>query len=753
MRLTRILFLLLLALAAPAAAQAPPPAQLDHLAQVLRDPARRAELLRLIEALASTERALAQPGEAAPAAAAPPAAATQPAAAEADDNLFTPTTLGGRLLVHLGERIEQFADLVMATAHGMTDLSALWAGLTALGRSPVQQARLGNALLHLAGLGLAGLLLEALAARLLRRLSRRLERAAPPDGNAWTWLRRVPLVLGRLGLDLLPLALLGGTVMLGLGLARPRMPTQLVVLMTLNLYLAARVGLALARMLLSPAAGHLRLLPCSDANAAWLIIWLRRLLVVGLGSYALAELTALVGMPARTHAAVLRLGLLLLTLMLARMIRQQRDAVARVLRPPPLRAEDGIDQTHRLLRALRARLAAHWHLLAMGWLLAGWAVAGMGVESGFSRMLNGSAQTLGLVAAAKLLDEAMHWLLRRLLHPSAAAARQAPWLAPFARRYVPPFRVAWTLALLATTLVLLAEAWGYPSLAWFAPGQPGYRLLGTALSIGFTALLGLLVWEAANSAIERQLTRQLPTGRKAQGSMRLRTLLPVLRAFLATGVVAFILFNVLQELGVNIGPLIAGASVVGLAIGVGSQKLVQDVITGIFLLVEDSVAVGDVVTLGDRTGVVEHLTIRSIRLRASDGSVHWVPFSAVSTVTNMTRDYGYAVVDVTLGYQQEPDKVTAALRRIAQAMQADPAWHDRMPGEVEEPALERMTDTGMVFRLRARTTPGEHWAVARELNRRCRMELEAAGVELPAGANGMKVETPANPPPGPGPAR
>jgi small-conductance mechanosensitive channel len=732
------------------------PATLDHLAEVLRDPVRRAALLRQIEALAAAERSgrpAAAPA-AAPAPAPSPAPAPDPAAAAppeaaapaADgDALFTPTTLGGRLLVDLGEEIQRFSDIAIETVRSMADLPALWAGVVALWQDPAQQGRLLGALLYLLGLGAMGLALEGVAVGLLRRTSRRLDRMAPPDGNVFTWLRRVPLVVGRLGLDLVPIVLMGGAVVVALGFVRPAPAAQLVVLMAVHLYVAARAVLALARMLLSPASRHMRLLPASDAMAAWLIIWLRRMLVVGIGGYALAELAVLVGMPPAMHGALVRLGLLLVTLMLVRMIRQQRDRVAALLRPPPVDAEEGTDSTRRRRQALRGRLAESWHLLAVAWLLVGWAVAAVGVERGFARMLHGTVVTLALILAAKLLDEAMRWLLRRLLHPAPQLARRAPWLDRLARQYVPPFRIGWTVVLLAATLVLLSEAWGFRTLVWFRPGHPGHKLLGTALSIGFTALLGLLVWETANSAIETHLTNQLPEGKKAQGGMRLRTLLPVLRAFLATGVFAFIVFNVLQELGVNIGPLIAGAGVIGLAVGFGSQKLVQDVITGIFLLVEDSVAVGDVVSLGDRTGVVEHLTIRSIKLRALDGSIHWVPFSAVTTVTNMTRDFGYAVVDVTVGFQEDPDKVIKAMRAIAERMRAEPEWRERMTGEVEAAGMEKMTDAGMVFRVRARTAPGDRWLVARELNRRCRVELEVAGIDLPPPAPRLNVETPLNP--------
>ena len=159
-------------------------------------------------------------------------------------------------------------------------------------------------------------------------------------------------------------------------------------------------------------------------------------------------------------------------------------------------------------------------------------------------------------------------------------------------------------------IVVLLETWGLDALGWFASGTLGGRLLGTLVSIGMTLVLALAVWEAANTAIQRRLAR-LSRDSHAARSARVRTLLPMLRTVLGGAILVFVVLNALSQLGVNVAPLLAGAGVIGLAVGFGSQNLVRDVITGIFLLFEDAVAVGDVVQLGGLSGVVEHLSIRS----------------------------------------------------------------------------------------------------------------------------------------------
>ena len=202
----------------------------------------------------------------------------------------------------------------------------------------------------------------------------------------------------------------------------------------------------------------------------------------------------------------------------------------------------------------------------------------------------------------------------------------------------------------ATGLALL-EAWGYRPIGWFEEGQLGERLLSALTTSAITVLVAVVVWEAANAGVESKvasLTRAAQTARAA----RLRTLLPMLRTALLVTILIIAGLIVLSQVGVNIAPLLAGAGVLGVAIGFGSQKLVQDLITGLFLLLENTMQVGDVVTLAGLSGTVEYLSIRTIRLRALDGSVHIIPFSSVTTVTNQTRDFSYALIDLPIGLNE-----------------------------------------------------------------------------------------------------
>jgi small conductance mechanosensitive channel len=189
---------------------------------------------------------------------------------------------------------------------------------------------------------------------------------------------------------------------------------------------------------------------------------------------------------------------------------------------------------------------------------------------------------------------------------------------------------------------------------------------------------------------------------------------------------------VLSEMGVNIAPLLAGAGVVGVAIGFGSQALVKDVITGLFILIEDTLAVGDVVDVGKgHSGVVESITVRTIRLRDGSGTLHTIPFSEVSTVNNMTRDFAYFVANVAVSYREDPDRAMAVLKEVGAELAAAPEWHPFIVEPLEVIGVDKLENTGMVIQARIKTVPLKQWAVGREFNRRLKKAFDEAGVEMP----------------------
>ena len=172
----------------------------------------------------------------------------------------------------------------------------------------------------------------------------------------------------------------------------------------------------------------------------------------------------------------------------------------------------------------------------------------------------------------------------------------------------------------------------------------------------------------------------------------------------------------LHQLGINIGPLLAGASILGVALGFGSQKLVQDFITGIFLLMENAIQVGDFITVADVSGSVEYLSVRTVRLRAPDGALHVVPFSSVSTVTNTNRGLGNAAVRVNVKADSDVDEVFAAIRAVGEEMRADPQLKDLILADLEIWGVDQVDGAMITVLGQIRTLDRGRWAVQRAFN-------------------------------------
>jgi small conductance mechanosensitive channel len=281
------------------------------------------------------------------------------------------------------------------------------------------------------------------------------------------------------------------------------------------------------------------------------------------------------------------------------------------------------------------------------------------------------------------------------------------------------------------TALILLQLYGLGGLNWLLTAPLGRRVLAALGTIAITVGLALAVWEAVNAAMQSHLTR-LDREANTARSARLRTLLPLMRTTLIVTIGIMSGLMILSEIGVNIAPLLAGAGIVGIAIGFGSQKLVTDLITGVFLLLENAMQVGDVVKVGELIGTVESLSVRTIRLRSEDGSVHVIPFSAVTTVTNMTREFSRTVLQVTVAYDEDYERVVEALRGIVKDMRDAPAWSGIIQDDLEVFGLDRLDTTSLTIRCRIRCTAFGRWSVGREFNRRMKERFAELDIRMPA---------------------
>lgn len=622
------------------------------------------------------------------------------------------------VLAVVSDRLEALGDDLMDAVGALRDLPRLaaWAGQQA--SDPALRGRW----LDTAGRLLALLAAAIAADQILRRLLRRAEGVTQPREAAPPLLLvRLPLGLARALLRTLPVgaaiaAAWGMAGFLGLG-----GNLRVAGVMLVTAYASVRLLMVLARLVAAPRTASLRLLPVDDETAEYLVIWSRRLAGTAMFGGLLVQSMLLLGLPRGAGAMAFKaLGLSIAT-MLVIFILQNRQSVAAALR-------GGVGAGR--LQVVRARLAEVWHILAVLYVVAGYAVWALKVKGGFDFMLRASVLSVAILVVAGMLSATLGRMIERGFAVSQDVRDSFPLLEARANRYLPMLHVVLRGVVAVMTVLALAQAWGLDTLGLLA-SDGGRRVVSALVSIAAVLLGALVVWEIVSGAIERYLAATDGDGNALARSSRIRTLLPLARNALFVVLVVMVSLIVLSELGVNIAPLLAGAGVVGVAVGFGSQTLVKDVITGAFILFEDTMAVGDVVSLGGHSGVVEAMSIRTIRLRDFSGAVHTIPFSSVSDVVNMTKDFSCAVFEVGVAYREDTDAVTETLAQLGSELQADAVYGPLILEPLEIAGLDRLDASSVVIKARFKTLPAKQWSVMREFNRRMKQRFDQLGIEIP----------------------
>ncbi len=232
--------------------------------------------------------------------------------------------------------------------------------------------------------------------------------------------------------------------------------------------------------------------------------------------------------------------------------------------------------------------------------------------------------------------------------------------------------------------------------------------------------------KAANEAAKRDDAIS-----SAELTKRVVTLARFVRVTLGAVVWSLAVVMALREIGYDVGPLIAGAGVVGLAVGFGAQNLVKDFIGGLFLLLEDQVRVGDVASINGTGGLVEEINLRTIVLRDYEGVVHIVPNGSINTLSNRTRGFSCYVFDIGVAYKEDTDRVSELLVEISEELRQDPDFESKILGPLQVAGVDKFADSAVVIRARMQTPPLQQWAVGREMNRRIKKRFDLEGIEIP----------------------
>lgn len=255
--------------------------------------------------------------------------------------------------------------------------------------------------------------------------------------------------------------------------------------------------------------------------------------------------------------------------------------------------------------------------------------------------------------------------------------------------------------------------------------------LTSGIHIGITLILAAVAIRIGKVLSTRLIVLLTEQKDDTEFQKRTQTLGSMVRYVLNIGILIVTAMIVLEELGIQIGPVLAAAGIVGLAVGFGAQSLVKDVITGFFILLEDQIRVGDVVQIGQQGGLVEKMSLRTTVLRDLSGNVHYVPNGKIEVVTNMTKDYSRYVFDIGVAYREDVDQVVDLIKEVDQALRDDPAFANDILEPIDILGLDQFGESALVIKARTKTLPIKQWNVAREFNRRLKKKFDENDIEIP----------------------
>lgn len=709
------------------------------LADVLENPAQRKVLIAQLRQLDATEKADKAKSEATTAEAAPDAAAAgndapqgdaatgeaakDEAAAEAEalksvaENAHAavvsaaawPKKVAGaavQVLREVGTRISDSWDALVGVFSGR-DLMLRSVNFETFWQATLNLALIiGATLLFLRGLQLAS-----------RPLKRRLQERVLREGRFTPLVRRLLGVVGVSLLDVLVLALsllfcsLMAVLLVG---ETETMTTQA------EFFMRAFVAIELLkigiRTVFYPRYPGLRLLPCTDAAAIYWNRWFATLLhLLGYG-YLVAfplikiNLSPSLGM---VFSALLALSAFIYGMVV---VIRQRSAVRLALR-------HYAEETNSVIFAGALRVfSSIWHLLAIAYFLMLFVLNLLSGEKELPYVLRATSYTILWVCGGLLLSALMTQYIHREIRFKPETARRLPGLAKRLNFYVPLGLRFLRFGMIWLVCFSLLDAWSVIDLNAWAASPRGLLLVSKFWNIFIILAVALITWLISVVFIERYLSAEI--------SVRTQTLLSLFRSAWAVIIFVSTAIMILIEIGINIGPLIAGAGVFGLAVGFGAQTLVKDVITGIFFQIENAINTGDIVTVDGITGRAEQVGIRSVGIRDSSGTYHLIPFSNVTRVSNYMRGHANHIAEYGIAYRENIDEAIEQLRA---------AFNELVKGEMKRYILEpiniqgvsQLADSAVMLRVSIKTTPGDQWVVGRAYNRLVKMYFDAAGIEMP----------------------
>lgn len=678
--------------------------QLREMIATLEDPAGRRALVEALQVLLAAQEA-------------------------SDRTALERTTTGAQLLAQISRNLGELRGVLSRIASAFSDLPDAFAWLV----FQISDRTARDAWVE----PLAQIAIALSIAYILQLMARyAISRRHSDSPLASPWSQRLRSFAADKLVDLIPVAVFTVAAYVAVGILDLGALGRLAALTIANAAILVSIVKIVARRVLGVGASQ-RPIDVTNQTATSAYSWTLRFAYAGILGYLLPQAALALGLPFNSYLALTRVVGLVLSAMAVILIVRNRAVVARWLNPGSADSEPNEERPEQrsavaaAVKQVRRAIAGTWHILAIAYIAIIYMIWALGIEGGFALLSQATLlSALAVLVARGLLNLGDRLFDRHILLPPGLRTR-LPTLQGRVNAYIPMVNLLYRLLVYVAAAIAFLSAWGLDAFGWFL-STSGQALASTALSIVIVLVAALLAWEIVSGLTEAFLSGTSDQGARVDRSNRVGTLVPLVRNASLVVLVTFAAFICLSEIGVDIGPLLAGAGVVGLAVGFGAQTLVKDVITGIFILLEDTISVGDVVDVGDgHSGVVETVSIRSIRLRDLSGWVHTVPFSAVAAVTSLTKNFSYYVFDIGVSYREDTDQVVDVIRQLGDELQKDPAYKDAILNPLEILGLDAFADSAVVIKARFRTRPIQQWAVGREFNRRLKRRFDELGIEIP----------------------
>lgn len=483
----------------------------------------------------------------------------------------------------------------------------------------------------------------------------------------------------------------------------------------LNAFLIVGMVKVVLRAVIAPSSAELRFVGISDVAARRLSRWLGMIAaVLGYGQLLIVPIVNQQASLEAGRGASTLLALVAILIAAGLVIRGRRPAAAWLIGEDP-------DDKPGLIRFV----ARNWHLPVLVYLFSLFLIVAARPDGLIWPVLINSAQVIGVVVAGFVISGAITRSIQHGVHVPAGVSSRLPMLERRLNTFVPKVLMVLRALILFGVVLFALNALDLIDLWALLEGEFGASVTAAMATIFGILFIAFAIWLALTSWIDFRLNPDFgsaPTARE-------QTLLSLLKNAATVVLIVITTMFVLSELGVDIAPLIASAGVLGLAIGFGAQKMVQDIITGIFIQFENAMNVGDFVTLGGTSGTVEKLTIRSVSLRDTHGVFHIIPFSSVDMVSNYVKDYGNFVCDMGIGYRENVGDAKAAMHDAFDELKTD--WAQHIMGDLQWFGLLTLGDSAVVLRARIKCMPGQQWAVGRAYNEICKRIFDERDIEIP----------------------